>query len=506
MKILIVEDEVKTLNGIEFLINQMKESWTVVGKAKSGEEGLRMAWERKPDVIISDIRMNGISGLEMIRELYMGNFEGKYIILSGYAEFQYAREAMALGSIDYLLKPVTSENLRRILEKAEDMLKNEATKIDVCALTDQQLFERALYMTKFESTKFYEEFKQRLSKYKKIYLLLAKGENRLVQTDYEILLSTMSEHMPMNKFYVYRENGHKEIYILILASEEEILEALDKVVEQYRKIVNPYVVFAGQEVTDVIEIPLTRQQLLDATHWNLSIKQDVVINKKRIQDIEVCHFVYPADLEMQIVHGISDRKIKWIEEYLNRFLEYLNKKTYSYADIREAMICLTAAILYAIRKESYGLYENINNLNILEWVKEIMFADHYPKIIMNIINQYERYSENLKSGNHPIINKVLKIIDEEYRDELPLDEIARRMNVTPEYLSSLFMKELGVKFTTYRTQKRIEVAKNLLREGSKKIYEIAEESGYTDVRYFTKVFKKYTGVSPGEYTRSLIKK
>lgn len=502
MKILIVEDEIKTLNGIEYLINQMKKLWTVVGKAKSGEEGLRMALETRPDVIISDIRMNGMSGLEMIRELNAYDFQGKYIILSGYAEFEYAREALALGSIDYLLKPVTSENLRLVLEKTEDIIKNEATKIDVGELTNLQLLERALYMPQFDSTKFYEEFKQRLFEYKEIYLLLARGENRLVQIDYETLLSKLSKVIGDKKFYAYREKGHKEVYILILASESEILEKLDQMVREYRKDINPYVVFVGQEMSDSKEIPFIRQQLIDNTHWNLSMKQDIIINKKRIDDICVNHFLYPADLEMQIVCGISEKKIDSVEECLNKFLEYLNKKTYAYADIREAMICLTATILYAIRKESYGLYENINNLNILEWVKEILFTDHYPQIMMNIIHQYKKYTDNLKSGKHPIINKVLKIIDEEYREELPLDEIAKRMNVTPEYLSSLFMKELGVKFTTYRTQKRIEIAKNLLLEGEKKIYEIAEESGYSDVRYFTKVFKKYTGVSPGEYIRT----
>lgn len=192
MKILIVEDEIKTLNGIEFLINQMKKDWFIVGKAKNGEEGIRLALEEEPDVIISDIRMNGMTGLEMIRELHKRRFSGKYIILSGYAEFQYAREAMLLGSIDYLLKPVTGDNLRQVLEKAETIIKDEATKINVGELTNFQLLERALYMPQFESSKFYQEFKNRLAGHNKIYLLLVKGENRLVQADYEHLLLVIS--------------------------------------------------------------------------------------------------------------------------------------------------------------------------------------------------------------------------------------------------------------------------------------------------------------------------
>lgn len=506
MKILIVEDEVKTLNGIEYLINQMGEDWIIVGKARSGEEGLALSLEQKPDVIISDIRMNGMSGLEMIRELQKCEFTGKYVILSGYADFQYAREAMVLGSVDYLLKPVTKESLKETLKKVEELIREESAKIHVGSLTMPQLLERALYMPQFEESKFCQELKKRMRVYDQTYLLLIRGENRLVQSDYFILKEKLKQLLGEIEFYTYREQGHKEIYTLVLASEAQILEGMDDLVRSYREEVNPYVVFSGQEMKDIGELRFVRQQLLDNTGWNLSFRMPIVINEERISQIKLQHLVYPSDLERQIVHAIGDGKTEVVEECLNKFLEYINGKTCSYVDIREALICLTAAILYAIRKESYGLYENISNLNILEWVKGILFTDHYPQIIMNIVMQYKHYTENMKLGNHPIVNKVLRIIEEEYKEELSLDEIAQRMNVTPEYLSSLFMKELGIKFTTYRTQKRIDVAKRLLKEGKKKIYEIAEESGYPDVRYFTKVFKKFTGVSPGEYIRSIQEK
>ena len=92
-------------------------------------------------------------------------------------------------------------------------------------------------------------------------------------------------------------------------------------------------------------------------------------------------------------------------------------------------------------------------------------------------------------------------MEQEYQRDLSLEEMAERMKVTPEYLSALFMKELGIKYTTYRTQIRIEAAKELLQDGKLKIYEIAERCGFPDVKYFTKVFKKYTGSSPGEFLR-----
>ena len=123
----------------------------------------------------------------------------------------------------------------------------------------------------------------------------------------------------------------------------------------------------------------------------------------------------------------------------------------------------------------------------------------YIYICHNIIFKYKIYIDHTSQNAHPLIRKVIKIVDQEYKTELNLEELARRVNVTPEYLSSLFVKELGVKFTTYYTQKRIESAKNMLKSGNCKVYEVAHEHGYEDVKYFCKVFKKYVGISPREY-------
>ena len=115
MKILIVEDEWKTLKGLSNLIAELGGEYEIAGQARSGEEGIRMAMELRPDIIITDIRMNGMTGLEMMKPLNEEKLACRYIILSGYAEFQYAKEAISLGSMDYLLKPITKEILEESL-------------------------------------------------------------------------------------------------------------------------------------------------------------------------------------------------------------------------------------------------------------------------------------------------------------------------------------------------------------------------------------------------------
>ena len=142
MKILIVEDEIKTLNGIEGLIRQLGEPYHVVGKARNGLEGIELALLENPDLIMTDIRMGEMDGLEMIKQLNDRRFSCKYLILSGYADFQYAREAMTLGSVDYLLKPMTKDMLKEALCKIDGILENEKASIRVSSFSAQELFER----------------------------------------------------------------------------------------------------------------------------------------------------------------------------------------------------------------------------------------------------------------------------------------------------------------------------------------------------------------------------
>ncbi len=501
MKILIVEDELKTLNGIANLISELPGDYEVSGKARSAEVGIELAQELNPDLIITDIRMGNMNGLEMIRQLNQRKQSCRFIILSGYAEFQYAKEAISLGSMDYLLKPVTAELLEEALKKAKGAIEEEALKIQTSLLETKVILERAFFMSGFSGSKFEQELVKRFANKTNNYMLLIRGENKIVTSDFEAILTEISNTIPKYKMYECGEN--KENYVIIEDFEPSLLPNIDKAVVKCREHINPYMVFAGGWIKSVKEIQESRKKLQDLSNWNLSDCKPIVITEQRIAKVAVQKFSYPSDLEHIIISCINEGRVEDCEGFLRDFLNYLNNKSYHYGNVREALICLTAAILYAIRRSSYGLYENISNLNILEWVKDCLFLDTYPTIMMNVLRQYGHYSQNLQSGNHPIINKVLKILEKEYKNEIPVEEMAQRMNVTPEYLSSLFMKKLGIKYTTYRAQIRINVAKGLLQEGNLKIYEVAEESGFPDVKYFTKVFKKYTGSSPGEYLRNI---
>lgn len=295
MKILIVEDEWKTLKGLSNLIAELGGEYEMTGQARSGEEGIRMAMELHPDIIITDIRMNGMTGLEMIKALNEEKLDCRYIILSGYAEFQYAKEAISLGSMDYLLKPITKEILEESLRKVRTAIEEEAQNIRTSSMDTEQILERALFMQGFSGSKFEDEWKKRFTSREMDFLLLIRGENRVVQADWERIVAELVQAVPGIEACVCREARHKENYILLRGYEEGINERLNPAVRRCREQVNPYLVFAGACLKGTDEIKAKRERLLDMTNWNLSVGEPVVLTEEVISRIETQKFSYPSE-------------------------------------------------------------------------------------------------------------------------------------------------------------------------------------------------------------------
>lgn len=503
MKILIVEDEIKTLNGIEGLIRQLGEPYHVVGKARNGMEGIELALLENPDLIMTDIRMGEMDGLEMIKQLNDRRFSCKYLILSGYADFQYAREAMTLGSVDYLLKPMTKDMLKEALCKIGGILENEKASIRVSSFSAQELFERVFLAPEISGPVFRAEFYSRFEDAEELHLLLVRGENRFVDTVKKQIVDGLRQSMDPDRLLVCAQKGSQEIYMLIRGGEREAVKCLvgRQICRLYEKGLDDKV-FSFHSFQGIENLEDAGKRVRDNAGWSLTLGRRRIISDERIRELAIQKFNYPSDLEQAIIRRINTGELGEIEEDIRAFVRFLNDKTYACADIREALVCLTVAVLYAIRKASYGVYENISHLNLMDWIRQLLFTDHYIQIMMNVLMQYRHYHDGLHHNAHPLVQKALRIIDQGYKGELSLEEIAGSLSVTPEYLSTLFIRELGIKFTTYCTQRRIECAKHLLADPNRKIYEVAGESGYGDVKYFCKVFKKYTGLSPGEYQKN----
>ncbi|MCH1952579.1 response regulator [Enterocloster sp. OA13] len=498
MKIIIVEDERKSLMGLTALIGQLEERWDIVGTAGNGEEGVRLIAREQPDVVITDVMMEQMDGLEMMEAVLNQGNECKFIVLSGFADFKFAQKAIQLGSVDYLLKPVTKKTLREVLERVEQKIREEKHQIRPSTFSEQELWERLYSVPEDAAESYLKELESRMAG-RGVYLLMLKGDAGFTVSEETKWKEIMKYYLSGMTFHFFSGGRHK----LFFAVESEELTRLEGQIREGLKrgksLFHKPVVAVSYFLEGLKEFYRALKVMEDNSNWGLSVIQMDIINEEKLKAVECNKFIYPMETERNMIRHIGELDMAAVREDLREFEAYLKKQVYHYADIREAMLCMTVAILYEIRKTSYGIYEEISHLNVLEWVKTRISTDAYATMMLNILGEFKRYKDNVHHCNNPVINEILNIIEKEYKENILVEEMARRFNITPEYLSTLFVRELGIKYTAYCTQVKIEHAKKLLRNSNMKIYEVAEQSGYMDVKYFCKVFKKYTGKSPKEY-------
>lgn len=499
MRIVIVEDERKSLMGLTALVGQLEKNWEIVGTAENGEDGIHLIEEIHPDVVITDVMMAQMDGLEMMEEVRKQGNECKFIVLSGFADFKFAQKAIQLGSVDYLLKPVTKKTLKEVLERVEQKLREEKHQIRPSSFSVQELWDRLYSVSEDAAGSYLKELETRITPGRDIYLLMLKGDTGFTASEERKWQEIMRYYLSGTVFYSFSGDRHRLFFIVETEKIEEITGRMAEALKRGKSIFHKPVVAVSYCLGELKNFYRALKVMEDNSNWGLTMIQLDIISEESLKTVKCNKFVYPTEIERDMIQHIGSLDMNAIREDLAVFDQYLKRQIYHYADIREAMLCMTVSILYEIRKSSYGIYEEISHLNVLEWVKTRISTDAYATMMINILSEYRRYKDNVRHCNNAVINEILNIIEKDYRENILVEEMARRFNLTPEYLSTLFVRELGIKYTAYCTQVKVEHAKKLLRNGNLKIYEVAEQSGYSDVKYFCKVFKKYTGKSPKEY-------
>ena len=211
---LIVEDEIKTLNGVEYLIHQISEEYIIVGKATNAKDAIEIATTVQPDVIITDILMPGMTGLEMIQVLNQKQIRSKYIILSGYAEFDYARKAVELRSVDYLLKPITKSLLAKSLDKVKHMIEEQKNENNTTVLSNQELIKKVIALPPNESRHYQKELQKRYQEDGKFSFLLIRGYNKILKADENRMMEVIRQIISVQYEFYCVTAEHRQMYVL----------------------------------------------------------------------------------------------------------------------------------------------------------------------------------------------------------------------------------------------------------------------------------------------------
>lgn len=453
LKVLLVDDEPFIIQGLKVIIDWENEEFEIAGTASNGKEALQFLENENVDLVIADIRMPEMTGLELLETLRKDKKSDVYfVILSGYADFSYAQQAMQNDCTDYILKPVDKEMLLKVLNKVL-VLKNEKNQIN-------------------EDNK----------KMKQAYL--ARHLISLIQGKYdEVNLNYVKENMRC-------EGGARyvEIQMEQLPAGDEILDSDMRSLQ--RKMYESCVAFLGA----------------DSAHCVF----DVSVNEK-VYDIGFIFSDYMAD-GIVLCKDSLDKLLRTVEQ--NNHLEIRNAVAKFYDEMSsmgmngESMNLNINYLLFQFIHLASEQDDNVNQQEILRLISESSFKTGIERgsraHMTRFCCEYGDYLSQLrKNVSRGVIGMVEKEVRDNYATNITLKSLSEKYYVNSAYLGQLFRKKYGQSFKDYLNNYRMERAAELLLRTDKKIIQIAEEVGYHDMDYFVNRFIQVKGCTPARFRRQM---
>lgn len=509
MKVVVVEDEIRIREGLCKLLEKMFPEIEVVGSAENGKEGLLCIRKHNPALVITDIKMPVMDGLEMLKQMQQEGLYPKVIVLSAYSEFSYAQQAVRLGVNDYLIKPVVVQEFVQIIRKIQNLCEQEEKRTPEAMGSLENIMSGIIHGTSTIDVSM-EEFllhKYQIQKDTPILELLVymgdafeRGHKRKRQ-ELEILFQ---QEKRMKYCFVELEYDRTILVLLYGYKTRQEIERWyqNRILLQKRDEKESKISYGMLEINGIAELREGYHKLVPYMDWNIVLGDDVLVSYPKVAKVQTEVCIYPVDLENQLKIAICAGEREKIKKIVNKFEQYfISGIVYSPKEIKESYVRFLWAFLNIAKEVNRIDYKEVDQRVLLD---QIMSAKTYYELQIcasELIEKIGNLSEESGKISLPV-KKAQSMIHEFYADGITLAEIADRLNMTQEYLGNQFHKELGENFSSYIRNYRLGKAKELLIGTQLKQYEIAERVGYTDAKYFARVFKECTGMSPAEYRKS----
>ncbi len=522
--VFLVDDEPIVLEGIRSKIDWESAGFTFVGEATDGEIALSMIHELKPDILITDIKMPFMDGLQLSATIKKTQPWIKIIILSGHDEFDYAKKAISIGIEEYLLKPFTSEEIISSLKKVANQIDKERKQLsDISTMkaelkSQEKLIQKEFLTNLVHGSADMSNLMQKcqelnidlISRYYKISISKiesSSGSEQNIQEACSLLNSYSSTLEQTNTFF-----HHSNWFICICkgSSRQELEENVYRISENIEHIVTQ-----NADCTVLTSIGKTVEHLSSISESYIDAKRLLTLsnfgNQNRIISSDDINENENALLELKESDPMVERLKYAVKSDISQIIdESIALIKNNPGQFQFFASYLLADMIFAVSK----LVENLGG-NIKEENPEILqrsFVDNavqneelFVKTIKNVLTFALEYRDSKITGKYSdVILKAKKYIDENYANQnTTLTSVAEAVCLSPNHFSTIFSQECKTTFIEYLTNVRIENAKRLLKDTDMKGYDIAYECGFSDPHYFSYIFKKNTGLTPREYKANI---
>ncbi|CQR45853.1 putative response regulatory protein [Paraliobacillus sp. PM-2] len=498
-KVLIVDDESMITMGMQALLNWEDYGFEIVATAESGEQALDFLMDNTIDLLITDILMDEMTGLELIKEAAKVQPHIKSIVLTGYQEFKYIKQSLLLGVENYLVKPVDENELVTTIQNIGQKMnainsKNQSEQS--FTLKDNTLWQ----FLNGEIDK--HDCLERLSLYNVQFEYPFFNVSILSFENYHHTQTTkdIRNYIESNYTAACLYSPNQELLIIFEGSSEEQLFYYNQALVDYLKTEQNNTGFfylsMGKSVNTMegIEDSFTNAiecSLLELySHPNVLISERFVVDK---QDELKKQQAFKDDIVKQLLQPDGD-SIKVIDDFFQDLIKH--SKYISPQVARRYTFDFISCIHYSLKTDDLSYYtasvEKIAYSQDVGQLKEIL-KEYCHELMLSIHQQ--------TSERSPIVQNVLDYIHTHYNKGISLKTLGQQFHVNAIYLGQLFQKELGVVFSEYLNRYRLEKAKELLKTTHYRAGEIGIIVGYSDTTYFYKQFKKNVGATPSKWRK-----
>ena len=527
-KIMIADDESIVIDALQFIIERNFEDQCIIESAKTGRKVIELAEYFQPDIIFMDIQMPGINGIEAMREIRRHNDHIIFIVVSAYVKFDYAKEAIGIGVLEYINKPIDKDVIIATLQKAMHKVDEakERRSIDLAYKEKLEIVTPIIENGFIYSLLYKKDEKEEWDNFRTL-LGIEEEEGYMMSLQFgepsekEQMENVIGTSVRLQKEYPKIREVMKSFFhccvgnmmgntIAVLVpcdpagdSEEyekriEVIETGRKMVRELRKTVDAKFRLGVGAVHETDSLAESYNEAIRSLEYNSS---DSVVH---VNDLPIlCNYEedYPIETEKMLFRNIENGDLHKALYYGKSIFDWM-VKSYS-QKVMDIKLKVLEFVLRAERIgfESGGMVYHFDMRS--EYLQKIIDISDYGQLYEWFEKKISNVCRNIltkkEESTMDIVKKAQMYIEENYAKDIVLDEVSKELQISPYYFSKLFKKRTGINFSEYLTNVRIDKAKELLTQSSMNIKEISLEVGYSDANYFSRVFKKNVGISPTEY-------
>ena len=482
-KVLLVDDDDMILTGLQKLINWKSLNMEIVKTARNGKKALDYISEHPVDIILTDVTMPVLSGIDFIREAQKVTKPFKFILLSGYQEFEYVKKGMHLGASNYLLKPVDKKELYHSLENIRKGFEQEKRYNQA----DQIVFEGLLgrwirnELREEQLEQLLENLLFKLPEEPMFSVVIVRSRQ---SWDWEISFKETCQELDISLFFSLNET--EKVIVLAEQTNQEMKLKLNRLNE---KMESKCQFFIGTDADDPRNVYKSYKHSLKAKeHADFYEKQLVFNTYKENEMTDLALSELMSDLNKEIF----SKNVQRIAKEFNLFISQLQADQMNADNVKRLM--------YLILVNIHVQFDAIDSDKFLKKTKAIFAAETFKELTRLMETDLLPLDELTKQLLYSELTKqTIEIVQTEYMEDLNLKSVAKVLHVNVMYLGQVFKKETGESFSKYLNHYRINMAKELLLRSKEPVNDIASRIGYQNQGYFYKNFKSLVGRSPREF-------